>query len=174
MILKPGGIYRFTYNHLVTDEDSGDRFKEVWVLNPSWQRKVHAIDLKRLTAAEREVLSAIMDPETKKTTHRLPLVNDVVRRMDPITEITNPMTFYGKFVKVFLRNKDAYRTYHPERMLNVTEVKDSVAGKTYNPKPLFRKPESPKPPEAPKKELSAAEKMANIRAVAQRAAKKKT
>ena len=128
-----------------------DRYKEVLVLHPNWRGKMHGIDLKRLTTAEREVLNAILDPETKNKPHRLPLVNDIVRRMDPLEEIKNPQTFYSKFVKVFLKNKDAYRTYHPNRMLSVTVVqKTNVTGKLINPKPLFHgtKTKQPKEPTA--------------------------
>jgi hypothetical protein len=159
-VSKPGQVVRFTYNHLAVDEDSGDRHKEVLVLHPHWQGKMHGIDLKRLTTAEREVLNAILDPETKKKPHRLPLVNDILRRMDPITEIRNPMTFYSRFVKVFLRNKDAYRTYYPTRMLNVTVVQQThVQGNVFNPKPLFHgttsKPQPTQPTTGP---MSPAEK----------------
>jgi hypothetical protein len=147
---KAGEIIRFTYNHLPTgiDEHTGDRFKEVLVLHPNWQRKVHAIDLKRLTLAEREVLREVLDPKTRESVKagkrsRIPLVNDIVTRMNPLEEIKNPVSFYSRFVKVFLRNKDAYRQYHPDRMSNVTVVKESnVTGKVINPNPLFHKVES--------------------------------
>lgn len=125
------------------DEATGDRFKEVFVLNPNWMGKMHGIDMKRLTAAEREVIQAVFDPRTKKGLHRIPLVNDVLRRMNPLVEVKNPQSFYQKFVKVFLRNKDAYRQYEIPRMLTVTVVKQtSVQGGVMNPKPLFHKVES--------------------------------
>lgn len=145
--IKPGQIVRFTYNPKVIEEDTGDRFKEVLVLNPNWQGKVHGIDLKRLTQAERDVLMAIFDPTTKaRGLHRIPLVNDILRRMNPLTEVKNPMAFYQKFVKVFLRNKDAYRQYETNRMLNTIIVKESkVQGQVTNPKPLFHKVESKQP-----------------------------
>ena len=143
---ESGEILRFTYNMdpMGRDEDSGDRFKEVLVLHPNWQGKVHAIDLKRLTVAEREVLDTVFDKEAVakaklgKPASRLPLVNDILRRMDPLQEVKNPVSFYSRFVKVFLRNKDAYRTYYPFRMINVTVVKKTdVRGKPINPKPMF-------------------------------------
>lgn len=155
MKYEPGQILRFTYNHEATDADTGDRFKEVLVLHPGWQGKMHAIDLKRLTAAERGVLQAILDPKTRDKVkagkpHRFPLVNDIVKRMNPLEEIKNPVSFYSRFVKVFLRNKDAYRQYFPNRMINVTVVKrTNVQGTVINPKPLFHKVET-KPPEQAK------------------------
>lgn len=140
---RPGQVIRFTYTPKVIDEDTGDRFKEVFVLNPSWQGKTHGIDMKRLTEAEREVIVAVFDPKTKKGLHRLPMVNDILRRMNPLVEVKNPQSFYHKFVKVFLRNKDAYRQYESPKMLNVTIVKQSnVLGGVQNPKPLFHKVES--------------------------------
>jgi len=148
---KPGQTIRFTYNQDPNkmDEATGDRFKEVFVLNPNWQGKTHGIDMKRLTAAEREVIQAIFDPRTKKGMHRIPLVNDVLRRLNPLQEVKNPMSFYQKFVKVFLRNKDAYRVYDSTRMLTVTIVKESnVIGGVQNPKPLFHKVESRVPDKA--------------------------
>ena len=140
---NPGQVIRFTYNHKQLDEDSGDRFKEVFVLNPLWRGKMHGIDMKRLTQAERTVLTAVFDPKTKKGMHRIPMVNDILRRMNPLEEVKNPMSFYQKFVKVFLRSKDAYRMYESPKMLNVTIVKQtSVLGGVANPKPLFHKVES--------------------------------
>jgi len=145
-IFKPAQVIRFTYIQKIVDEDTGDRFKEVFVLNPSWQGKMHGIDLKRLTAAERQVLTAIFDPKTKKGMSRIPMVNDILRRMNPRLEVKNPMSFYQKFVKVFLRNKDAYRVYETPKMLNVTVVKQTeVQGGVTNPTPLFHKVETKAP-----------------------------
>lgn len=141
----PGQTLRFTYRFHTgaLPGETGDDFKEVMVLHPTWQGKLHGIDLKRLTAAERETLSAIFDPDQKEKQHRFPLVNDILRRMDPISDIKNPVSFYSKFVKVFLRNKDAYRTYYPGHMLNVTIAEQTkVAGTVTNPTPLFHKVES--------------------------------
>lgn len=139
-------MIRFTYHHLVIDEDTGSPFKEVFVLNPSWQGELHAIDLKRLTDAEREVLTAIMDPRWKTKQHRLPLVNDIWRRLNAPEDIKNPMSFYVRFVKVFLRGKDAYRRYKINRMSNVNVIQQSVVrGDVINPKPLFHNTEPTKP-----------------------------
>jgi hypothetical protein len=139
--VKPADTLRFTYNHTVVDDATGDRYKEVFVLNPNWRGKLHGIDVKRLTAAEREVLHSIFNPGTVNS--RLPLVNDILRRMKPLDEIKNPMSFYQKFVKVFLRKIDAYRTYEPSRMSGVTTVKSSeVRGGVFNAKPLFHKSEA--------------------------------
>lgn len=147
---KAGQRLKFTYRGLKESIPGppGDNFKEVLVLHPNWAGKMHAIDLKRLTPAEQEVLDVIMDPEQRGKPHRIPLVNDILRRMNPTEEIKNPMSFYSKFVKVFLRNKDAYRTYYPLQMSAVVISKQSkVSGKVINPKPLFHKVESkPKAP----------------------------
>ncbi len=152
---RPGQVIRFTYDHKRVDEDTGDRFKEVFVLNPLWLGKMHGIDMKRLTQAEREVIVAIFDPQTKKRgPHRLPMVNDILRRMNPLVEVKNPQSFYHKFVKVFLRNKDAYRQYETPKMLNVTIVKrTNVLGAVQNPKPLFHKVESRGKPDQAKLDL---------------------
>lgn len=156
---KPAQTIRFTYNHPHEgiDEATGDKFKEVFVLNPLWGGMLHAIDLKRLTEAERVVLQEVFNPDNiglgKK--HKLPLVNDILRRMNPIKEVKNPHSFYFKFVKQFLKNKDAYRKYEPIRMLNVTIVRQTkVKGNVVNPKPLFHKVES-KPPDQAKLDMIA-------------------
>ena len=168
--LNPGDRVRFTYLHPpdAVDEFTGDQYKEVLVLNPMWMNRVHGIDLKRLTTAEREVLYAIMDPKTKEKPHRLPLVNDIVRRMDPLTEIKSPQAFYSKFVKVFLRQADAYRQYDPRRMTGVTIVKETlVKGTVSNSRPLFHKIESKqieKKPIVQTKPTSDTEKQAMIQA----------
>lgn len=135
---KGGDIVRFTY--ISPDAPAGARtiFKEVFVLNPLWNGKMHGIDLKRLTEAQRVVLKTIMKPEAKRKTHRIPLINDVLRRMDPPTLIQNPVSFYNQFVKQFLKNIDAYRTYYTARMsgIQVTDM-TKAKGPVINPKPLF-------------------------------------
>jgi len=154
---KVGQFIRFTYNRPqeAIDQFSGDRHKEIFVLNPQWLGEVHGIDLKRLTTAEREVLVTIFDPKkAQRVNGRVvtapippgikPLVDDIMRRMDPRQEITNPLSFYHKFVKPFLKQKDAYRKYKPSRMQNITvSRKSTVLGKVVNPKPLFHKEETP-------------------------------
>jgi hypothetical protein len=139
MRFEPGSIIRFTYKHQDVDASTGDKFKEVLVLNPNWNNKLHAIDLKRLSPAEREVLEAVLDPEQKDKPHRIPLVNDIKRRMDPIEMIRNPVAFYTKFVKPFLRSKDAYRQYIPSLMSGITKIKDASikTGKKPVANPLF-------------------------------------
>lgn len=142
-LIKAGAQLRFTYNVIKeTSDDPSDRFKECIILHPNWQGKVHALDLKRMTVAERRVLAQLFDPKTyeKGFRSRFPLVEDVRRRMNVIEEVKNPVSFYAKFVKVFLRGKDAYRTYYPANMINITVVKEShVEGQVSNPNPLFRK-----------------------------------
>jgi len=130
-----GSTIRFTY----TKVHIQDRFKEILVLNPSSKGIVHGIDLKRLTVAEREVLRAILDPANKKKRHKLPLVNDILSRMNPSEDIKNPIGFYQKFIKVFLRNVDAYRKYNPSFMMNVTTVDMSKVKGHINANPLFKK-----------------------------------
>ena len=134
MLFNAGAIIRFTYSSSKTD-----RFKEVLVLHPSWNGKCHAIDMKRLTAAEREVLAVIMDPTMRGKRHHLPLVNDILTRMDPTVLIRNPTSFYNQFVKEFLKNKDAYRTYYPRKMTGIQKIKASkiAAAPGIGNKPLF-------------------------------------
>jgi len=155
MNYKPGDVVRFTYSHQVIDEASGDQFKEVFVLNPDFNGEMHGIDLKRLTEAQRVVITMIMDPKVKynvkwgKNT-KIPLVNDIVRRMDPVEEIKNPQSFYYKFVKRFLKDIDAYRRYEPALMVGITIVHISeVTGPAVNPKPAFHKVESKQNGETP-------------------------
>ena len=117
MSYKAGDVVRFTYAHQVIDEASGDQFKEVFVLNPEYEGTMHAIDLKRLTEAQRMVIKMIMDPEVYRNVKvwgkntKIVLVNDICRRMNPLEEIKNPQSFYYKFVKRFLKDIDAYRVY---------------------------------------------------------------
>ena len=135
MLFEAGDIIRFTYSSPTTK----DRFKEVLVVHPSWNGKTHAIDMKRLTVAEREVLRIVMDPKMKGKSHRLPLVNDILTRMNPPELLVeNPIGFYNQLVKVFLRNKDAYRTYYPRKMTGIQKVHASKATSyASNRKPLF-------------------------------------
>jgi hypothetical protein len=138
-----GDIIRFTYEHQDVDASTDGKYKECLVLNPLWNNKVQCIDLKRLSPAQREVLEAVLDPARKDEVHRLPLVNDIKRRMDPVQLIGNPLAFYSRFVKPFLQRVDAYRQYIPHRMSGVTKVRDqSISGGYYSdtPRPLFGKP----------------------------------
>jgi hypothetical protein len=184
--IDPGEIIRFTYQHPPegVDEDTGDRYKEVLVLHPHWHGRLHGIDLKRLTEAERDVLYAILDEKqvaaakAGKKPHKFPLVNDILRRMDPLQEIKNPVGFYTRFVKVFLKNKDAYRTYTPVKMSAVTIVKQSdVRGRITNPKPLFHgvesKPSPPKQPTAPTQPTAPKQGQSRLDLIRQRAQAKK-
>lgn len=155
---QPGQFIRFTYmpprpqarKKFGVPQPPSDPHKEVMVLNPSWNNKLHGIDLARITPAEVQVLRAIMDPKNKQhfdQTGQLPqgaptypLITDVFRRMDPVQLIKNPLAFYGQFVKPFIRDHDAYRQYWPQYMSGITVIKESqVRGAVFNPKPLFRK-----------------------------------
>lgn len=155
---QPGQFIRFTYTppgarqrpKFGVPQPPSDPHKEVMVLNPSWQNKMHGIDLKRVTPAEVQVLRAIMDPKNKQEFDRTgqlpegaptyPLVMDVFRRMDPTQLVRNPMAFYSQFVKPFMRDKDAYRQYFHSFMSGIQVIKESqVRGAVFNPKPLFRK-----------------------------------
>lgn len=115
-IYKKGDIIRFTY------PSNNDRFKEVLVLNELWEGKMHGLDLKNATVAEREVLRVVLDPRMKGKRHRLPLVNDILTRMDPPELIKQPYPFYNRFVKPFIQNKDMYRTYIPMKMTGIQQV----------------------------------------------------
>lgn len=141
----PGDIIRFTYKHQSVDDQTGDTSKEVLVLNPWWHNKLHGIDLKRLAPRERKILEFLLDPEMKNAQSNIALVNMIRKRMDPIAEIGNPMTFYTKFVKPFLNKKDAYRQYIPKLMSGVTKIKNAKIGTGKAPvkDPLFGKVPSP-------------------------------
>jgi hypothetical protein len=221
---KGGQIVRFVYNHPPegVDANTGDKSKEVLVLNPNYHGKMHGIDLKRITDADRKVLKAILNPlnmqnpesktaptlpvkpgalpptakppvpgampakpqvpgsmhgkasglssmtpekraemlklygnpaekkqaEDMRWAQATPLVKDILRRMNPLKEIQNPVVFYVKFVRPFLRGKDAYRQYWLTHIVHPVIVsKTDVTGKVINPKPLFKKVETkPKHP----------------------------
>lgn len=141
---KAGEFLKFAYHAEVPyGEKPSDLNKEVLVLHPLWQNEMHAIDLGRLTLAQKEVLMELFDEKTYQANapqSRFPLVEDVKRRMNVLEEVKNPVSFYVKFVKVFLKGADAYRRYNPAHMTNVKVIKHSeVKGKVTNPKPLFRK-----------------------------------
>lgn len=156
---EPGQVLKFTYLH--PQEDTGgqglhDRFKEVMVLHPNWGGKLHAIDLKRLTPAERQVLTEVMDPKTYEPGYRSKhsLVEDIKRRMNVINEIKNPLTFYHNFVRPFIRGKDVYRQYETARILNPVVSKNPGTGGPGTPQQstpmgnsggLFKKPSQAQP-----------------------------
>lgn len=139
MKYNPGDIIRFTYKHQSVDEHTGPPQKEVLVLHPNWHNKIHGIDLKRLSPAERKVLEVLLDPKMRDTPSRIPLINNVRKRMDPIEEIQNPQSFYVKFVRPFLNGKDAYRQYIPHLMTGVSRISQAKisTGKPPTKNPLF-------------------------------------
>lgn len=126
------------------------------VLHPNWGGKLHAIDLKRLTPAERQVLMEVLDPKTYEPGYRSKhsLVEDIKKRMNVLNEIKNPLSFYHKFVRPFIKGKDVYRQYETARMSNpVVSKNPSSSGAmgsqstapTRNTGGLFKKPSQAQP-----------------------------
>ena len=133
-LFEAGSTIRFTY----TGSQSRDKFKEVFVIHPHWEGKVHALDLKLMTDAEREVLTTVMDPKMKGKTHRIPLITDILTRMDPTELIRSPVSFYNQFVKQFIKGKNVYRTYHLTKMTAIQKINASKVTTAPNgAKPLF-------------------------------------
>lgn len=142
--LKPGQFIRFSYAHQDVDAHTGPKHKEILVLNPKWQNKVHGVDLARLTPTQREILEFILDPKNDNTSSRFPRVNEIRRTMDPIEDIGNPNIFYSRFIKPFLGKSDAYRMYVEKLMSNRVLVKDAPSRrKAPTREPLFGERPSP-------------------------------
>lgn len=131
-------------------EPPSDPSKQAFILHPNWHNKVHAVDLSRVTPAEIQVLHAVMDPNVKVQVDQgvwpvegvpnYPLIRDILRRMDPVQLIKNPLAFYTQLVKPFIRNKDCYRQYWPQYMFGLKTMAEShVKGPLINPNPLFKK-----------------------------------
>lgn len=131
-------------------EPPSDPSKQAFILHPNWHNKVHAVDLSRVTPAEIQVLHAVMDPNVKAQVDQgvwpiegvpnYPLIRDILRRMDPVELIKNPLAFYQQLIKPFIRNKDCYRQYWPQYMFGLKVMAEShVQGQVTNPKPLFKK-----------------------------------
>jgi hypothetical protein len=127
-----------------------DKNKEVFVLHPSWQGKIQALDTKRLTPAQVQVLHAVMDPEVKAKVDagqwpiegvpQYPLIRDTLRRVDPPELIKNPIACYQQLIRPFIGQTDCYRTFWPQYVANMTVIKETtVVGKVTNPAPLFHK-----------------------------------
>lgn len=153
VVIGPDGVKRSVPQPAVRPEPveaPHDPNKEILVLHPNWNNKVHGIDLKRITPAEQQVLRSIMDPKVKaqidggtwpaEGAPAYPLIRDILSRMDPAELIKNPLAFYQRLVKPFIRNKDCYRQFWPNYMYGVKVIQEShVQGSLINPKPLFRK-----------------------------------
>lgn len=121
MKFEAGETIRFTYNN----PKSQDKFKYVLVVTPMYEGKVHALDLKLLTDAQREVLREVFNPNAKRP-NPVPLVNDILSRMNPQEDVKHPTMFYSRFVRPFLNLAgDIYRTYFPNLMLNVQVVESN-------------------------------------------------
>jgi hypothetical protein len=131
-------------------EPPSDPSKQAFILHPNWHNKVHAIDLGRISPAEIQVLQAVMDPNVKAQADQgvwpiqgvpnYPLIRDILRRVDPVELIKNPLAFYQQLIKPFIRDKDCYRQYWPQYMFSLKVMAEShVKGPLVNPKPLFKK-----------------------------------
>lgn len=131
-------------------EPPSDPSKSILVLHPGYHNKVHGIDLTRITPAEVQTLKAIFDPKVKAAVDRgewpvegappYPLVRDILRRMEPLEAVKNPVLAYQTLVKPFIRQKDCYRQYWQQWMFSARVVVEShVQGQVVNPKPLFKK-----------------------------------
>jgi len=123
--------------------------KHVLILNPSYHHKVHGIDLARITPAEQQTLRAILDPKVKAAVDRgewpvegappYLLVRDILKRMDPLEVIKNPVLAYQTLIKPFIRDKDCYRQYWDSYMYGARVLEAThVQGRVVNPRPLFK------------------------------------
>jgi hypothetical protein len=153
MVVGPTGIKTMVQLPAVKApvvEQPKDKNKEILVLHPNWHNKIHGVDLKRVTPAEVQTLKAVMDPKVKAQIDagkwpvdgapNYPLIRDILKRMDPIELIKNPIAFYQQLIKPFIRNKDCYRQYWPQYASSVKVIKESsVQGQVTNPAPLFKK-----------------------------------
>jgi hypothetical protein len=155
-VRQPDGTVKQALQVVKPKEDPpSDPSKYVLVLNPNYHNQVHAIDLKRLTPAQVQTLRAIFDPKVKAAVDRgewpvegapaYALIRDILKRMDPVEAVKNPVLCYQTLIKPFLAGADAYRKYWQQWMFSVKVVEDShVQGKVFNPKPLFKGPSESK------------------------------
>lgn len=138
------------YREPAPPEAPSDPSKQAFILHPNWNNKVHAVDLGRVSPAEMQVLQAVMDPNVKAQADAgawpiegvpvYPLIRDILRRVDPVQLIKNPLAFYQQLIKPFIRGKDAYRQYWPQYMFGLQVLSETyVQGPMTNPKPLFHK-----------------------------------
>jgi hypothetical protein len=153
-VRQPDGTIKQTIQVVQPKEDPpSDPSKYVLILHPSYHNQVHAIDLKRLTPAQVQTLRAIFDPKVKAAVDRgewpvegappYPLVRDILRRMEPLEAVKNPVLAYATLVKPFLGQADAYRKYATQWMFSAKVVEEShVKGQVVNPRPLFHRTES--------------------------------
>ncbi len=150
MVLGPAGKPQPVQVQPKKPEAPKDHNKEILVLHPNWHNKIHGIDLKRITPAESQVLHSIMDPKVKSAVDagqwpidnvpNYPLIRDILRRLDPVELIKNPIALYQQLIKPFIRNKDCYRTYWPNYAFSLKVIKETnVQGHMTNPAPLFHK-----------------------------------
>lgn len=148
-----GTVLRTTQVVQPKPEPPSDPSKYVLVLHPNYHNQVHAIDLKRLTPAQVQTLRAVFDPKVKRAVDEgewpvegvppYALIRDILKRMDPVEAVKNPILCYQTLVKPFLAGADAYRKYWQQWMFSAKVVEDThVQGKVFNPRPLFHGTES--------------------------------
>lgn len=115
-------------------------YKYVLVLAALHDGKMHGLDLGTLTEAQRDVVRTLFDPDHKPK-QQYPLVNNVVKQMDVINEIKNPVGFYHKFVKPFLSIAgDVYRTYIPAKMSGVQIIEKVGQQSEFNNRRMLQNP----------------------------------
>lgn len=99
-LIKPGDVIRFKYQPRWGPFD--DERREVFVLMPDFEGKLHCITFHELQDQEKDFLIQYRDSDA----------------------INKPSTFYLDVVKPFMDGRDIYRTYSLNRMREVEIVHD--------------------------------------------------
>lgn len=131
-------VIKFTYKHFwPLDANSREPYKEIFVIHPHWEGKVHGIDLKALTPAQLEIFKAVMDPRNNSSQEGLGgQINQygisgqgigddfqrlMARESDPLAEIDNEIATlekkkqYGERVAAQMGNQFDSAKYERDR-----------------------------------------------------------
>jgi len=124
---KIGDIITFTYPDAKCHEGhehQHDPYPQVLVLHNNWGGNVHGMNFNNLSQQEINYLTALVDPvfaeEIVKKDMR---IRQELLRLTNL-DVTNPLDFFNRFIKGFVRQYDSYRRYNPKKMINVRVVKN--------------------------------------------------
>jgi hypothetical protein len=130
--IRIGDLISATYH----GENSHDFYPQILVLHNRWARKnfphevakVHGLNLNVFSEYELAVIYSVLNPDLVARYEKTkPQIAHYVRSLHQTVikqglDIENPLDFYTKFIRQFVKSSDGYRLYFPEKMVNVKVI----------------------------------------------------
>jgi len=119
----------FTYH----GENSHDFYPQCLILHTHWIRKnfpkelpkVHALNFNIFSDYELAVIYSVLNPElVQRYAIEKPHLAHYIQSLHKTVisqglNIENPLDFYARFIKQYIKQSDGYRLYFPQKMVNI-------------------------------------------------------